>query len=169
LERLVAQMGLKEKLEVCIADNSEDELTKKVVDGPGGFTSLRVGVATANALSDALGIPSVGIHLSDLYRAKIPTPNPEIPMWMHSTKKNELFIRESASDDPQHITLDQLPGYLKKGGGWTGELIPDQRAIVEEAGMTEAALRSLADVLPDFLTGLEYKKQILHPWYGRGW
>ena len=43
LERLVAQMGLKEKLEVCIADNSEDELTKKVVDGfiAGGKLALR--------------------------------------------------------------------------------------------------------------------------------
>jgi len=32
-----------------------------VVKGPGSFTSLRVGIATANALSFALAVPAVGI------------------------------------------------------------------------------------------------------------
>lgn len=35
-----------------------------VVRGPGSFTSLRVGVATANALSYALAIPVVGVKPS---------------------------------------------------------------------------------------------------------
>ncbi len=33
-----------------------------VVVGPGGFTSVRVGVATANALGYALGLPIAGIR-----------------------------------------------------------------------------------------------------------
>ncbi len=32
LERLVGEMGLKDKVEVCIADNSGDDMTKRVVD-----------------------------------------------------------------------------------------------------------------------------------------
>lgn len=36
-----------------------------VVSGPGGFTSLRVGVITANTLGYALKIPVVGIKLSE--------------------------------------------------------------------------------------------------------
>ena len=39
--------------------------------GPGGFTSLRVAVAFANTLGDQLGIPVAGIHLSELYRARV--------------------------------------------------------------------------------------------------
>ncbi|PIT89817.1 hypothetical protein COU23_01880 [Candidatus Kuenenbacteria bacterium CG10_big_fil_rev_8_21_14_0_10_36_11] len=33
-----------------------------VVQGPGGFTSLRIGIATANALAWALQIPIVGVE-----------------------------------------------------------------------------------------------------------
>lgn len=36
-----------------------------VVSGPGGFTSLRVGVITTNTLGYALKIPVVGIKLSE--------------------------------------------------------------------------------------------------------
>ena len=35
-----------------------------VIQGPGGFTSLRIGISTANALAYALQIPVVGISLS---------------------------------------------------------------------------------------------------------
>ncbi len=33
-----------------------------VVKGPGSFTSLRVGISTANALAFGLGIPAVGVE-----------------------------------------------------------------------------------------------------------
>jgi tRNA threonylcarbamoyladenosine biosynthesis protein TsaB len=37
-----------------------------VVSGPGGFTSLRVGISTANALAFGLGIPVVGLSAKGL-------------------------------------------------------------------------------------------------------
>lgn len=141
------------------------------VVGPGGFTSLRVGVATANALADALEIPMCGVHLSDVYAARMTNDamaNDQF-VWFHSTKKNELFIRGPGIPEPQHITLDQLPAHLRKGGEWMGELIPDQKSIVENAGMKEATLRPLQEILPAFLATQDYKRQILQPWYGRGW
>ncbi|MFA5047742.1 MAG: tRNA (adenosine(37)-N6)-threonylcarbamoyltransferase complex dimerization subunit type 1 TsaB [Patescibacteria group bacterium] len=36
-----------------------------VVSGPGGFTSLRIGIATANALAYGLDVPVVGVSAKD--------------------------------------------------------------------------------------------------------
>ena len=48
--------------------------------GPGGFMSLRVGISLANALADSLNVPLAGVHLSDLWAARLhpypPAPSP---------------------------------------------------------------------------------------------
>lgn len=41
-----------------------------VVTGPGPFTSVRIGIATANALSFSLNIPVLGIKKDDLEKYK---------------------------------------------------------------------------------------------------
>lgn len=156
------------------ADWSYQDLTNiACIIGPGGFTSLRVAVALANTLSHQLNIPSCGVHLSDLYFLRLPSPPAPLPrgegrLWLHSTKKSELFIRESGSE-PRCVTIDELKTILKKGMGWMGELISEQRKIADEAGAREAPLISVTDVLPAFLRKQQYKKEILKPWYGRGW
>ncbi len=142
--------------------------------GPGGFTSLRVAVALSNALSSQLGIPVCGIHLSDLYESRITNLESRIAFWCHSTKKQELFIRGFGDvtkefPEPQCVTLDDLQKVIKKGSGWMGELIPEHRKIVDDAGVQEVSLRPAEDVLPSFLKIQKYKSQILQPWYGRGW
>ncbi|MBI1934192.1 hypothetical protein HYS30_00845 [Candidatus Peregrinibacteria bacterium] len=110
------------------------------VIGPGGFTSLRVGVSCINALSWALKIPSTGIHLSDLYGARMPPPltpppsagegeQPPSPpqggrgqgmgaLWFHSTKRTELFVRgfgDFAKEwpEPRCTTLEDLVSELQ--------------------------------------------------------
>ncbi|MDD5751468.1 MAG: tRNA (adenosine(37)-N6)-threonylcarbamoyltransferase complex dimerization subunit type 1 TsaB [Candidatus Peribacteraceae bacterium] len=47
------------------------------VTGPGGFMSLRVAVALANTLVHQLKIPGTGVHLSDVYAARI-SPHPPL-------------------------------------------------------------------------------------------
>ena len=129
--------------------------------------SLRVAVALCNTLSHELKIPAAGIHLSDLYESRI--MNHESWYWLHSTKKHELFIRESSSAESRCISTDELSPFLQTGGQWTGELIPEHRMIVDAAGMREAELRSLEEILPSFLQSRVYGHATLTPWYGRGW
>lgn len=105
------------------------------VIGPGGFTSLRVGVSCINALSWTLKIPVAGVHLSDLYAARVPpSPNPFPPagekglhsplpqtgegqgvggIWLHSTKRTELFVRGFGNfarewPQPTHMVIEDL-------------------------------------------------------------
>lgn len=142
------------------------------VVGPGGFTSLRVGVSLINALAWELKIPAAGIHLSELYAARVMSYEHDF-LWLHSTKRTELFLRgfgawAKAWPDPVYMSLD---GFMQKfiATGWVGELLPDHRAVIEKAGFAAAAVAPLTDVLPSFLASCAYHGHILQPWYGRGW
>lgn len=149
--------------------------------GPGGFTSLRVGVACVNALSWALHIPACGMHLSDLFQARMPTSSPSShqEFWLHSTKKQEIFVRGLGATARQFPDAEcvKIDAFLASLGGssrqqpfqWTGELIPEHREQVMAAGAREISLSPLQEILPRFLTSQNYSKETLTPWYGRGW
>jgi len=64
-----------------------------VVKGPGSFTSLRVGVATANALGFALGVPVLGVSKDFKTASAVRWPK---------KKKIQLVIPEYGSEP--HIT-----------------------------------------------------------------
>ncbi|HVW66493.1 MAG TPA: tRNA (adenosine(37)-N6)-threonylcarbamoyltransferase complex dimerization subunit type 1 TsaB [Candidatus Peribacteraceae bacterium] len=161
--------------------NYQDLTQIACVIGPGGFTSLRMGVSLANALADQLKIPSAGVHLSDLYRARVMSDD---FLWMHSTKKTELFVRGFGSLQSQwpEATLVGIDEFVSTVGAWhgstalttgamplhvCGELIPDHREKIPR--WTALPLRPLADVLPSLLANLLYKTDLLLPWYGRMW
>jgi tRNA threonylcarbamoyl adenosine modification protein YeaZ len=141
------------------------------VAGPGGFTSLRVAVGLANALSSTLNIPSASVHLSDLYVAR---SSEKDFLWLHSTKKTEVFARGFGSlsqnlPEATHFVLHDLEKTLIPGTLWTGELIPEHEKIVTDAGLRTMKLRALQEILPEFLGELSYSKETVVPWYGRGW
>lgn len=127
------------------------------VVGPGGFTSLRVAVTFVNVLADQLGVPSAAVHLSDLYK----TRTEEDAYWMHSTKKDQLFVCGGKWEEPTLISLNDIPC-----GNWMGELLEEHQ---KASGAEQVSLKELSEVLPEFITTLSYSKDILHPWYGRGW
>ncbi|ALM10352.1 MAG: hypothetical protein PeribacterA2_0993 [Candidatus Peribacter riflensis] len=152
--------------------------------GPGGFMSLRVAVAFANTLIHQLHIPGAGIHLSDLTAARV--QDAVDFLWLHSTKRHELFARGFGSytslwPEAVHLTVDDFiaklppsPFPLPEGGGmrnelfFVGELIPEHEALFKDR-TTPASLRSLDDVLPEFLARQTFAPELLEPWYGRGW
>lgn len=139
----------------------EDVTHIACIIGPGGFTSLRIAVTFANVLADQLQIPSAGIHLSQLYAARIPPSSNDV-YWLHSTKKTQVFIRGGKWNEPTLISLEELPPLT----AWMGELIDEHRAIV---GSDSIDLLSIEDILPAFLASQQYSSEILLPWYGRGW
>jgi tRNA threonylcarbamoyl adenosine modification protein YeaZ len=139
------------------------------VTGPGGFTSLRVGVTCANVLADQLGVPLAGVHLSDAWRAKTTGDM----FWVHSTKKNELFARtfgDPTWPEPIHLSLEEFQQAVPKQFSWCGELMDEHRAILQTLGIHEVSDRKgeAGNWLPGLITGLSYQRELLLPWYGRG-
>ncbi|MBI3619480.1 tRNA (adenosine(37)-N6)-threonylcarbamoyltransferase complex dimerization subunit type 1 TsaB [Candidatus Peregrinibacteria bacterium] len=165
------------------------------VIGPGGFTSLRVACAFANALAFTLDVSVCGVHLSDLYvvrfapppparsertdRSGGPAPPPEgrgesAVWWLHSTKKHELFARgfgKFAERVPEAtlMRLDDVLSMIEPGDAWMGELIPEHQTAIEGRGLIAADLRPLEEILPSFLHEQTFDRRTLLPWYGRGW
>lgn len=136
------------------------------VTGPGGFTSIRSGVTLSNVLSHELKIPIAGMHLSDVYFARRTVPT---TWWLHSTKKDQLFVRGGSIAEPTLLSIDHALTHFESGGQWMGELIESQEELVQTRGLTPADLLPLQEVLPQFLAAQSYASTLLEPWYGRGW
>ena len=155
-----------QNLEHLLEGSSYKEIDRiACVVGPGGFTSLRVAVGLSNTLADQLKVDQCGVHLSDVYAARAQSKN---IYWLHSTKKNELFVKQEKKF-PEAVCMKADEFFADQSGEWVGELIPDQRAMAEAKGWLEAKMRPPESVLPDFLARQEYATQNLVPWYGRGW
>lgn len=153
------------------ANGAYSDLTHAcLMSGPGGFTGLRMAASFVNTLAWQLGIPSAAIHLSDVCFARA---EQEDVLWIHSTKKNEVFVRgrgayESLAPKAAHKNLDDpmFDGLAK--GERTGELIEEHKEFFGSAGLTEAKMTDVADVLPHLVSTADYGFETLEPWYGRG-
>ncbi len=141
------------------------------VTGPGGFTSLRVAAAFTNALAFALNVPVAGVHLSDLKNVQCAQ---EDLLWVHSTKKTELFVRgfgsyAKAFPEAAWMELGRLGERYPQGAPWTGELLPDHERFLSSWGAVRAEAKDAKEILPAFLGSLKYEEKNLVPWYGRKW
>ena len=154
----------------------EDNVTWKEIDrialvtGPGGFMSIRVGAALANALSFSLGIPSGGIHMSDVWRARVPRDSSYL--WLHSTKRTHLFTRgigmkKAADEEPALMTIEECRATVQAGAWYAGDLLPEHEAMLGVKRYPH--MSTLERVLPAMLANITYEKgRMLQPWYGRG-
>ncbi len=174
VDHRVSDMELMPLFESVLADAKwarEDIGRLACITGPGGFTSLRVAAAFTNALAYALFLPATGIHLSDLKKAQCPQ---EDVLWLHSTKKQELFSRgfgsyADAYKEATHFQMEHFLQDLPENVPWIGELIPAHEEAVKAKGGVSIALQDLSSILPVFLSDQQYKKSIMEPWYGRKW
>ncbi len=145
--------------------------------GPGGFMSLRVGIALANALSDSLSIPLAGVHGSEVWHSRVESEKLKVKsyVWLHSTKQNLLFIREFEDCSkkwpiPTLISIEDLHFQRSTFNVplfYVGELIESQRLLLPGLQPMND-LKTIEDVLPAILAKAHYEKKSLLPWYGRG-
>lgn len=79
-----------------VADTTIEQLyAVGIASGPGSFTGLRIGLAIAKGLCEALGRPLVGIsRLTTLMQAS----GSEVGLGVLSAGRKELYIREHAGD-----------------------------------------------------------------------
>lgn len=159
--------------------------------GPGGFMSLRVAAAFANTLMHELKIPGAGVHLSEVYAARA-RPHPSLDsardtlshrekgqgetsfLWLHSTKKQELFVRGFGAfavlwPEPAHVTTGAFLERLPQGAAWTGELIPEHVALFQKKHLQPVSVLPLPEILPVLLAHQKFSQKLLEPWYGRSW
>lgn len=154
-------------LETMWANAKPDRIV--AATGPGGFMSLRVGLSLANTLSWSLKIPIAGVHLSEIWHLRAP----KAALWLHSTKKELLFIRgfgpsEKTWPEATLLALAEASEKLKMKSEklfFIGELIEHQQ---NELGVKRAEATPLENVLPALCDGLTYDDKPLMPWYGRG-
>ncbi len=158
--------------------------------GPGGFTSVRGGVAFANALADQLKLPIAGYHCSALALARSHGSAPltmtttllltkESPLssraeprddvwWIHSTRSDQVFVLGGPWSEPTLASLDDVLKEVVAGTTMTGDLMDAHKTILAERGALFPVPARPEEVLPAFLGGLEYAAKSLVPWYGRG-
>jgi tRNA threonylcarbamoyladenosine biosynthesis protein TsaB len=87
--------GLSQRVETLLAESgalSQDLSAIGIVNGPGSFTALRVGVATAQGLGMALGIPVVPVGTLEAVAMGLPPQSGEV-MVLVPARKGEVFVQ----------------------------------------------------------------------------
>ncbi len=123
--------------------------------GPGSFTALRIGVATAKSLAHILDIPMVGRLSLDILAEGCGAYDGRI-ICLIEVKKGELFIRKyeskalekNAMDDISIIAIKDLPGVLKTGDLVVGEFIHRQAPLAEAICSAKAIIAPIELALP---------------------
>jgi tRNA threonylcarbamoyladenosine biosynthesis protein TsaB len=92
--------------------------------GPGSFTGVRIGLATARGLALALGVPVAGVSTLDALAAGAPGAVPVV-----DARRGEVFV---LLEEPRVLTPDQLE--LAAGTMCVGSGAVRYRSVLEAAG-----------------------------------
>ncbi len=100
-----------------------------LLTGPGSFTGLRVGVATAKAMAYALRIPAIEIDTLDVIAMQCPVASPSVYAVMDAYR-GQVFCAEYAKGDSA-----PAPGFVRKSATEILDIDPFlERAIQSGSG-----------------------------------
>ena len=92
--------------------------------GPGSFTGVRIGLATARGLALALDLPVAGVSTLDVLAAGAPGATPVI-----DARRHEVFVLQ---DDPRLLRPQEVA--LAQGAVCVGNGAVRYRSVLEAAG-----------------------------------
>jgi tRNA threonylcarbamoyladenosine biosynthesis protein TsaB len=152
-ERVSKPRSVLEDVDVLLREGSvepRDLDALAVGTGPGSFTGVRIGLATARALAFALDLPAAGVSTLDVLAAGAPGAVPVI-----DAKRGEVFALVRA--EPLCAKPDELeltPGTLCVGDGALRyrAILEDQGAVIppDESEQHVPRARFLASLAEDF-------------------
>jgi tRNA threonylcarbamoyladenosine biosynthesis protein TsaB len=120
-----------------------------VTIGPGSFTGVRVGLATARGLGLATGKPIVGMATTDVLAAAVPAQERAGRGLVAAidTKRGDLYVQrfDENGDGPLALSPDALPAWL--GPGEIVAVGDGAAAVV--AALGPCAVLSRAEAMPD--------------------
>ena len=136
-------------VERMLADAAGELSALAVASGPGSFTGLRVGVAFAQGLAAARGLPLVGVHTGDiLAAAQGPCPGYALLVMLAAGRGRSIAIcyhwqegRWQAADEARLFTPDALARSLSTPTLVAGELGAADHAALTRAQQDGAPLR----------------------------
>jgi tRNA threonylcarbamoyladenosine biosynthesis protein TsaB len=103
--------------------------------GPGGFTGLRIGIATARALAQARDLPLVGV--SSLAALAAPHDGPVVAVI--DARRGEVFAVSPGAFEPVALAPEALAERIASGTLAVGDGAVRFRAELERAGATVPA------------------------------
>jgi len=139
LDRMLTESGIaREELEAIA-----------VAAGPGSFTGLRIGVATARGLAQALGLQAVAVCTLEALAEAVPSPGALICPLLDARRSQVYTALYRRCDQPPY----ELETVLEPAALSLDELITSLRSCNRQVIFTGEGLQGYGDILKEKLPG----------------